>query len=87
MPHDPDDAGWIWAALASDVAQEQVAALACGSVVDALYPEDLAGITIPPRDLVDSRAVKAAWDRFAEAAEYAALASDIVEDTVRGLGV
>jgi len=87
VPHDPDDAGWIWAALASDVAQEQVAALACGSVVDALYPEDLAGITIPPRDLVDSRAVKAAWDRFAEAAEYAALASDIVEDTVRGLGV
>ena len=86
-PKSSDDAGWLWASLASDAVREQVAALACGSVVDALYPEDLENVVLPPRELVDSAAVSAAWQGFADAAMQAAEARQRVETELAERGV
>lgn len=47
IPNDPSDSGWLWAAIASSQVQIQIAALACGSVVDALYPDDLERVLLP----------------------------------------
>lgn len=86
-PKSDDDSGWLWAAIASDAVQEQIAALACGSVVDALYPEDLVSVVLPPRHLVDSAAVEAAWQGFADAAAKMAKARQTVEAALAKLGV
>ncbi|GAB4680664.1 hypothetical protein MOKP105_35460 [Mycobacterium avium subsp. hominissuis] len=86
-PKSSDDAGWLWASLASDAVREQVAALACGSVVDALYPEDLENVVLPPRELVDSASVAAAWEGFADAAMKAAEARRMVEMELAERGV
>jgi hypothetical protein len=82
-----DDSGWLWAAMASDVVQHQIAALACGSVVDALYREDLESVVLPPRHLVDSETVTSAWEGFSEAAVKAAKARKMVEKSLVKLGV
>ena len=63
-PHDLEDAGWIWAAMASQAVRRQVAAVACGSVVDALYEDDIQSVILPPRSTVDSTAVINAWNEF-----------------------
>ncbi|ETA93372.1 hypothetical protein O984_09405 [Mycobacterium avium 05-4293] len=86
-PKSSDDAGWLWASLACDAVREQVAALACGSVVDALYPEDLENVVLPPRELVDSASVAAAWEGFADAAMKAAEARRMVEMELAERGV
>lgn len=82
IPHDLDDTGWLWAAIASEVVQEQIAALACGSVVDALYPETLEDVVLPPRELVDSPGVNAAWDDLAAAAVKAHEATRMIEPLI-----
>jgi hypothetical protein len=87
IPNDPVDSGWLWAAIASDVVQDQIAALACGSVVDALYPETLTGVVLPPRHLVDSAVVNAAWADLAAAAAKADKATRVIEDSLTALGV
>lgn len=87
IPNDLEDSGWLWAAIASDIVQDQIAALACGSVVDALYPETLRGIVLPPRELVDSVAVNRAWDDLAAAARKAGEATRLIEDSLAALGV
>lgn len=66
-PYDVDDAGWIWASLASRAVRDQIASVACGSVVDALYEEDIRSVALPPRAAVDSAAVVQAWADFDEA--------------------
>lgn len=81
------DSGWLWAAIASEAVQRQIAALACGSVVDALYPEDLLSVVLPPRELVDSAAVVDAWNDFSNAAKKAAQARRMIEDALTALGV
>jgi hypothetical protein len=81
------DAGWLWAAMASNAVQEQITALACGSVVDALYPDDLESVVLPPRDLVDSAAVITAWEGFSEAAQKTAQARQMIERELAKLGV
>lgn len=86
-PKDEADAGWIWAAMASDAVRQQISALACGSVVDALYPEDLKSVVLPPRELVDSKAVIQAWAGFSVAAVKAAQARQLVETALSKLGV
>lgn len=87
MPSDEADTGWLWAAIASNAVQDQIAALASGSVVDALYPEDLEGVVLPPRGTVDSRAVNQAWQDLASAAAAAQRASDLIETALHALGV
>lgn len=78
-PHDKADAGWLWAALASDSVRSQVASLSCGSVVDALYPTDLATIVLPPRDSIDARAVTKAWEDMSESSKLFSKASAVID--------
>ncbi|MGV0389908.1 hypothetical protein [Corynebacterium phoceense] len=66
VPFAPEDAGWIWASLASASVRDQVASLSCGSVVDALYPSDLEGVVLPPKSATDSTKVRDAWMSMSE---------------------
>ena len=78
-PLDIADAGWIWASLASRAVREQVASIACGSVVDALYEQDLEDVVLPPRSAIDSAAVLNAWVGFDTANNLMRQAVGLVE--------
>lgn len=82
VPHAADDAGWIWASMASDVVRSQVVALSCGSVVDALYPGDLESVVLPPRDAADSGRVRDAWRQMAEGSRLLVDASDMIDEAL-----
>lgn len=79
LPHDEDDAGWIWASMASQKVRKQIASVACGSVVDALYEEDIENVVLPPRSCVDSTAVLAAWSDFDKANVLMRQALELIE--------
>jgi len=68
--------------MASNVVRSQVVALSTGSVVDALYPDDVANVLLPPRDVVDSDAIRAAWNRMAEGSQLLEEASAMIDDTL-----
>ena len=82
IPHKDEDAGWLWSAMASRAVQEQIAALACGSVVDALYEDDLKRVVIPPRSATNSESVREAWEMFAEAKRLEASAIGRIEKEI-----
>lgn len=82
VPHAVSDAGWIWASMASDAVRSQVVALSCGSVVDALYPQDLEDVVLPPRDAVDSIAVSGAWQKMAKCSQLLADASAMIDEAL-----
>jgi hypothetical protein len=82
IPHKDEDAGWLWSAMASLAVQEQIAALACGSVVDALYEDDLKGVVIPPRSAANSESVREAWEMFAEAKRLESKAIGRVQEAI-----
>lgn len=70
--------GYIWLALAHPVVKAQIHALACGSVVDAVYPEDVENIVFPPCiDFPYDEVIKA-WEKFDVAAEYKREACNIM---------
>lgn len=79
---DHADAGWIWASMASNVVRAQVAALSCGSVVDAVYPEDLEAVVLPPREAVDATAIDLAWTELAKSSELLFQASSAIDDAL-----
>lgn len=87
IPKQGDHTGWIWASMASSVVQQQIAALACGSVVDALYEDDLRKVLIPPLDAVDGKAAQEAWDDLSASAKKSAEAIKIVESALQALGI
>jgi hypothetical protein len=76
------DPGWLYAACATEQVQVQIKALACGSVVDAVYVEDLENVVLPPPGGVDGAAVSASWAMFSEATKEHALAVDGVESEI-----
>lgn len=78
-PDSREDAGWIWASMASRFVRDQVSAVACGSVVDALYPTDLESLVLPDRSLVDSAKVAQAWADFDSANELMSQATSQIE--------
>lgn len=82
VPFNAADAGWIWASMAADVVRRQVVAQSCGSVVDALYPEDLEDVILPPRHAVDSAAVRDAWMNMAEGSQLLAQAADMIDEAL-----
>ena len=82
IPRSPRDVGWLWAAMASDIVQTQIAALSCGSVVDALYPEDLKEVLLPPCDAVRFSTVTTAWEHMAEASRLLDQASAIIDSAL-----
>jgi hypothetical protein len=59
------DAGWLYIAVKSWFAQIQLKSLASGSVVDSTFPWDMESVILPPRDSVNGKAIKDAWERFA----------------------
>jgi len=73
--------------MASDIVQQQVGALACGSVVDALYEKDMEKVLLPPRTSVDSAAAQEAWDNLSVSASKSAEAIDILENAARAIGL
>lgn len=87
IPNDRAHTGWIWASMASAIVQQQIAALACGSVVDALYERDLEGVVIPPFEAVDAAAAQKAWEDLSSSAKKSAEAIRIVESTLHELGI
>ncbi len=84
-PRDGVDPGWLWAACATEQVQLQIKSLACGSVVDALYVDDLERVVLPPPGGVDGKAVIAAWKKFTVAAKAQATAISTIEDELRRL--
>lgn len=87
IPRHDSHTGWIWASMASAIVQDQIAALACGSVVDALYESDLERVIIPPLDSVQAQDAQSAWDDLSTSADKSKKAIDLVEDALRRLGV
>lgn len=85
VPRDGIDPGWLYVACASQHVQVQVKALSCGSVVDALYPDDLAQVVLPPTGNVDGAAVLDAWAKFSEAGRQEARAIGLIEDELRAV--
>lgn len=79
------DPGWLYAAFATEQVQLQVKALACGSVVDALYPEDLNRVVLPAPGQVDGVAVLQAWAMFTEAAAHERRSIEAVEDDLAAI--
>lgn len=68
VPKEGTDSGWLYLAIRSRYVQTQLKALACGSVVDALYEADIGKVILPP-SLSDSKEVNHAWGLFATAQE------------------
>lgn len=86
-PLDIKDAGWLWAATACDVVQEQIATSACGSVVDSVYPEPLESLVLPTIANEDSQRVLEAWKMMAKAEELENRAIKLVDDEMARLGI
>lgn len=87
IPHDIKDAGWLWAATACDVVQEQIASSACGSVVDSVYPEPLGTMVLPRMSDEESRQVLEAWQMMAKAEELENRAVRLVDDEMARLRI
>jgi hypothetical protein len=82
IPENAEDAGWLWASLASASCQNQISSAACGSVVDALYTDDLAEIILPPKDLVDSADIIEHWEMYAKSQAAESQAIRMIEDAI-----
>lgn len=80
VPRDGVDPGWLFTAWATTQVQRQVAALACGSVVDALYPADLEKVVLPPPEDWSGADVMLAWEQFSEAAQAHTAAVAVLEE-------
>lgn len=86
-PRDVKDAGWLWAATASDVVQTQISALACGSVVDSLYEDPLMGVMLPRVEGDESTTVVKAWGLMAKAEELEDAATELINAQMCQLGI
>lgn len=70
--------GYIYLALSHPVVKAQIHALACGSVVDAVYPEDVAKIIVPPYIDFPYKKVIDAWEKFDKAENEKTLACKLL---------
>ena len=59
--------GYLYLAFSHPVVQAQLSAVACGSVVDAVYPEDVENIILPPQIEFDYDRVTEAWEMIGKA--------------------
>ena len=87
IPRDIKDAGWLWAATACDVVQEQIASSACGSVVDSVYPEPLETMVLPKMSDEESAKVLTAWRTMAEAERSENRAIGLIDAEMARLGI
>ena len=87
IPRNIKDAGWLWAATACDVVQEQIASSACGSVGDSVYPEPLETMVLPKMNDEESGKVLAAWRTMAEAEKMENRAIGLIDAEMARLGI
>ena len=67
QPLEEVNPGYLYLAMSHPVVQAQLSALACGSVVDSVYSEDVANIILPKQIEFPYERVVTAWDLFAKA--------------------
>ncbi len=67
VPHSNIDPGYVYLAVSHPAVQAQICSLACGSVVDAVYPEDVEKITIPAKINFPYEQVVDAWNNLDKA--------------------
>lgn len=84
IPRPGVDPGWLFVAVATAQVQTQIKALACGSVVDALYEPDVRAVVLPPPGKVDGSAVVFAWEKFSKAAHAEQAAAAAIEAALDG---
>jgi hypothetical protein len=71
--------GWLYLAFASRSVLVQVKAVACGSVVDTVYPGDLLNVIIPPIDAGLADEASAAWKALADARKHELAAIGVLQ--------
>ena len=64
IPNEGTHPGYMYLALSHPVVQSQLSALACGSVVDSVYPEDVEDIIVPKQVDFNYDRVVNAWEKF-----------------------
>lgn len=80
------DGGWLYLAVRNRAAQIQLKSFASGSVVDSTFPWDMENVMLPPRDSVDGKAIRGAWEKFARAQHSENEALALVEYSLGGGG-
>jgi hypothetical protein len=63
-------AGYLYLAMTHQVVQAQIYSLACGAVVDAVYPEDIEKIIIPKEIEFPYEEIIKAWSMFDQAESF-----------------
>jgi hypothetical protein len=81
-PREARHSGWLYLAFGSPAVQAQLKAVACGSVVDKLYPRDVLDVVLPPPPKGAQSAAEG-WAAFAEAAHFERRAVEHFEDSLR----
>ena len=71
--------GYVFLAMMLPVVQDQIHALACGSVVDAVYPEDVENVVFPPIVDFPYEKVTEAWSKYDIAERKKQQACDMLE--------
>jgi len=71
------DSGQVFLAIRAWSSRLQIRSLACGSVVDATYPDDLERVVVPP--LVDDRTASQAMVAWEELATAQTLENDVTQ--------
>ena len=64
LPQKGISPGYLFLALSHPSVRSQFLSLACGSVVDAIYPDDMGGIIVPPMIDFPYEDVIKAWELF-----------------------
>ena len=59
--------GYLYLAFSHPIVQAQLSAVACGSVVDAVYPEDVEKFILPPQIGFEYDRVTTAWEMISKA--------------------
>lgn len=77
------DAGWLYLAVRNWAAQVQLKSLASGSVVDSTFAPDMESVILPPRDSVDGKEIREAWEKFARARRAEDEALSLVEQCLK----
>ena len=67
VPHTNIDPGYVYLAISHPAVQAQIYSLACGSVVDAVYPEDVEKVAIPAKIDFPYEQVVEAWNNLDKA--------------------
>lgn len=67
VPHSAKDLWWLYLSIASRPVQREIKALSCGSVVDALYEDDISQVRVPKPPTKLAAKIKRGWLAFDEA--------------------